>query len=434
MKRLLILIIHIALLLAFVGADETTWEWDAEKADSFFAAGDYDAAWLFYERALIGGVDDGLLVYRAAESFDRQQMVENPEFGTALYAVAHYFIQNQYPDNPALAAAESRMDPETVVTRGFLRKTYGVIGAKVPRARRTIRDGLAATVKGFVGSSLDDLLAFTTILRTDGLREGFAWARGHLLSILLAILMVNALTGIILPVVMALTVAKEGRKSYVTAYLFLIHWGPLGIHRFYLGRYVSAVIWLFTGGLLGLGVFFDIFLTGAYVRFWNEDHRDERPALALRSTGRTNPRVVKPPKPKAQPKAKKAPKPVKAKKVKAKKVKAKKVKPPKPPRAPKEKKSRNPESAASGISAASGAAMAGLAMGSQPESDAEGFSFDEPSVSEASVADDTDFGDLPDLDLGGDDFDIPSIEAGDEVISDFSGELSDDEFDLGSLE
>jgi len=44
------------------------------------------------------------------------------------------------------------------------------------------------------------------------------------------------------------------------AYLFLFCLGFFGIHRFYLGRTFSGLIYLFSGGLCGVGVFVDIFL------------------------------------------------------------------------------------------------------------------------------------------------------------------------------
>lgn len=47
--------------------------------------------------------------------------------------------------------------------------------------------------------------------------------------------------------------------------------GFMGAHRFYYGRPISATIWLFTFGLLGIGWLIDLFLIP-----WMDDKADER--------------------------------------------------------------------------------------------------------------------------------------------------------------
>ncbi|MGD8453535.1 MAG: NINE protein [Phycisphaerae bacterium] len=47
--------------------------------------------------------------------------------------------------------------------------------------------------------------------------------------------------------------------------------GAAGIHRFYLGRYVTGAVWLLTWGLLGVGSFFDLFLIPGMVEKQNRD-------------------------------------------------------------------------------------------------------------------------------------------------------------------
>lgn len=63
------------------------------------------------------------------------------------------------------------------------------------------------------------------------------------------------------------------RKDSGFAFLFwaacLI--GLAGLHRFYLRRYVTGILWLLTFGLLGIGQFIDLFLINGMVREENED-------------------------------------------------------------------------------------------------------------------------------------------------------------------
>lgn len=51
---------------------------------------------------------------------------------------------------------------------------------------------------------------------------------------------------------------KPGRYNYSLAWILLAFLGVFGVHRFYLGKWVSGIIWLCTGGLLLLGVLYDL--------------------------------------------------------------------------------------------------------------------------------------------------------------------------------
>jgi TM2 domain-containing membrane protein YozV len=64
-----------------------------------------------------------------------------------------------------------------------------------------------------------------------------------------------------------------------TAYLLwlLCFLGLCGIHRFYAGKPISGLIWLFTGGLLFIGQFIDLFLIPGMV-----DQANRRAAESLR--------------------------------------------------------------------------------------------------------------------------------------------------------
>jgi TM2 domain-containing membrane protein YozV len=49
----------------------------------------------------------------------------------------------------------------------------------------------------------------------------------------------------------------RGPKSYDVTWLLLTFLGVFGIHRFYLGKWLTGILWLATGGLLLLGVLYD---------------------------------------------------------------------------------------------------------------------------------------------------------------------------------
>lgn len=53
---------------------------------------------------------------------------------------------------------------------------------------------------------------------------------------------------------------QAGPIDYSLAWILLTFLGALGVHRFYMGKIGTGIIYLLTGGLLGLGILYD-FLT-----------------------------------------------------------------------------------------------------------------------------------------------------------------------------
>jgi len=50
---------------------------------------------------------------------------------------------------------------------------------------------------------------------------------------------------------------QRGPIDYTVAWILLTFLGLLGIHRMYLGKWITGIVYLLTGGLLGLGYLYD---------------------------------------------------------------------------------------------------------------------------------------------------------------------------------
>jgi TM2 domain-containing membrane protein YozV len=51
---------------------------------------------------------------------------------------------------------------------------------------------------------------------------------------------------------------RGGVKSYNLSWILLTFLGVFGVHRFYLGKWISGLVWLFTCGLFLLGLLYDL--------------------------------------------------------------------------------------------------------------------------------------------------------------------------------
>jgi len=61
------------------------------------------------------------------------------------------------------------------------------------------------------------------------------------------------------------------KKSALIVWLLWLFVGYLGVHRFYLGKIGTGILFLLTGGILGIGWFIDIFLNQRNVNRKNEE-------------------------------------------------------------------------------------------------------------------------------------------------------------------
>ena len=87
---------------------------------------------------------------------------------------------------------------------------------------------------------------------------------------------------------------EYSEKDWLVTLLFSIFLGYLGIHRFYVGKIGTGILWLLTGGCLGVGALVDIIMI-ATENFTDDNNRlivqdqrkNPRPAYAYAAQGTT---------------------------------------------------------------------------------------------------------------------------------------------------
>ncbi len=61
-----------------------------------------------------------------------------------------------------------------------------------------------------------------------------------------------------------------GPFDYTLSWILLTFLGLFGVHRMYLGKWISGIIYLFTGGLFGLGFLYDFWTLNEQVSYRNQ--------------------------------------------------------------------------------------------------------------------------------------------------------------------
>ncbi len=56
------------------------------------------------------------------------------------------------------------------------------------------------------------------------------------------------------------TYVNVNKKSKLVLFLLCLFFGYFGVHRFYVGKVGSGIVWLFTGGMFGIGWFIDLIM------------------------------------------------------------------------------------------------------------------------------------------------------------------------------
>ncbi len=61
-----------------------------------------------------------------------------------------------------------------------------------------------------------------------------------------------------------------GAKDYNAAWLLLVFLGFFGAHRMYMGKWLTGIIWLFTGGLFFFGYLYDLWTLNSQLTAVNQ--------------------------------------------------------------------------------------------------------------------------------------------------------------------
>jgi len=62
---------------------------------------------------------------------------------------------------------------------------------------------------------------------------------------------------------------RNGKLDYTVAWILLTFLGLFGIHRFYMGKWFTGIVYLLSGGILGIGYLYDLWTLNDQVSLIN---------------------------------------------------------------------------------------------------------------------------------------------------------------------
>jgi TM2 domain-containing membrane protein YozV len=62
---------------------------------------------------------------------------------------------------------------------------------------------------------------------------------------------------------------RSGHLNYTVAWILLTFLGLFGIHRFYMGKWFTGIVYLLSGGILGIGYLYDLWTLNDQVSLIN---------------------------------------------------------------------------------------------------------------------------------------------------------------------
>ena len=62
---------------------------------------------------------------------------------------------------------------------------------------------------------------------------------------------------------------RSGNLNYTAAWILLTFLGLFGIHRFYMGKWLTGIVYLISGGIFGLGYLYDLWTLNDQVSLIN---------------------------------------------------------------------------------------------------------------------------------------------------------------------